>query len=40
MGYTFDIRRGQDETTGRKLGEIFLERGVDGHMTVHAVLHR
>jgi hypothetical protein len=40
MGCTFDIRRRQDDTTGHKLENIFFERGIVNHMTVHAVLRR
>lgn len=41
MGFTFDIRGRQDDTTGHKLESVFFEGGiVDGHMAVRVVLGR
>lgn len=40
VGRTLDIRRRKDETTSRKLGDVFFKRGVDEHVAVHAVLCR
>jgi len=40
MERTLDIRGRQDEATCCKFGETFFERGINDHVTVHAVLCR